>query len=181
MGQPKALLRWGSETFLGRIVRILNSHCDRVIVVSGAHHEEMREAHPELAPYFVYNPDHAEGQFSSLRCGLRELADCSEILLWPVDFGAVGEATVQALLAAPEAPVVKLRYEGRSGHPVLLRREAIEALREAGASSNAKAVLEQFPALRIPVTDPACVSDADTPEDYARLLLLKAQGETAAR
>lgn len=172
MGSPKALLPWAAETFLTRIVRILAARCATNVVVTGAHDAEIRAAHPHLVPQLQFNANHAEGQFASIRCGLRALSEKASgaaVLLWPVDFAAVAEETVDLLLRQDPTRLVKPVYAGQSGHPVLLSPASVAALLKAPPTTHAKAVLETISALKLPVDDPACVMDADTPEDYERL------------
>jgi molybdenum cofactor cytidylyltransferase len=177
MGRPKALLDWHGETFLARLDRLVAAHCSETWIVTGAHDRELREAAPGLAARMTYNPRHEAGQFASLRHGL---AQCTGpvVLLLPVDFGGVQASTVEAMASmtarAGDFAVVKPVYRGASGHPVLLTSVAVAALCAAPAESNGKAVLAELPSLKIEVDDPACVLDADTPEDYERLLLLGA-------
>ena len=43
MGRPKALLDYRGETFLGRLIRVLGTSCDPVIVVLGYHADLIRQ------------------------------------------------------------------------------------------------------------------------------------------
>ncbi len=170
MGQPKALLEWRGEKFLQRVVRLMRVHCGEIVIVSGAHDRELREALAELAPLMHKNEEFARGQFSSLQCGLGVLSGAENVLYWPVDFGAVREETVAAVCAAEGASLVKPTFAGKSGHPVLLGGEALRVLRSAPVEANAKELLSAIAALKIPVEDAACVHDVDTPGDYDWLL-----------
>lgn len=173
MGVPKALLYWRGETFLERLFRVARLHCGAITIVTGAHDREIRSALPNLAPHIRFNENHAWGQFSSLRLGLEHIERGWDVLYWPVDFGAVAETTVEVVCAGAGAPLTKPVYKGLSGHPILLGKEALETLCsmpiEDSGGYSAKELLKAIPALRVPVEDPACVFDVDTPEDYARL------------
>lgn len=168
MGRPKALLDWRGEIFLERLARIVSAYCGEYVIVTGAHDRELRAALPGLASRMHKNEDYEMGQFSSLRSGLAQLR-AESVLYWPVDFGAVHEDTVRVVCAAEGAALVKPTYQGKSGHPVLLGAEAIQALLAAPMDSNAKELLTPIAALKIAVDDAACVRDVDTPEDYRYL------------
>lgn len=169
MGQPKALLPLGSTTMVERLVQLFSRFCDPTIIISGAHHNQILETLPHLAPHILFNENHAAGMFSSLRKGLAATT-AEAILLSPVDFASVEESSISSLFKAAHQPIVKPRFEGQSGHPILIRQPAIDALLKADAGSNAKQVLSQFPATYIDVDDPGVADDCDTPQDYARLL-----------
>lgn len=170
MGRPKALLPLGEETFLERLVRLFSAHVERCVVVTGAHHAEIVATLPNLAELLVENRHHALGQLSSLKTGLDQLPHAERVFFTPVDFASVLPGTLTQLLAAPPLEVVKPRCDGRSGHPVLIARHAIECLLEAPVEGNAKQILSSLPACYIDVADRGTIEDVDTPEDYSRLL-----------
>ena len=59
----------------------------------------------------------------------------------------------------------------RHGHPVLYDRSLFAELRSAPLEQGAKTVVRAHEAdiLNVPVTDPGCLRDVDTPEDYEDL------------
>src|SRR4029079_18049295 len=69
MGTPKALLDYRGETFVGRLVRVLQTTCNPVIVVLGYHADALRAGIPAGAQVVV-NPDPSRGQLSSLQTAL---------------------------------------------------------------------------------------------------------------
>lgn len=172
MGQPKALLRLGGLTMAERLMELFGAFCDQTILITGEHHAEIAAALPHLGASIVYNERHSEGMFSSLRKGLDWFSSAEAVLFSPVDFAAVSASSVASLFSPPPLEVVKPRWRDRSGHPVLIRSDAMEALRNALPTENAKAVLSRFPAAYIDVDDWAVAEDCDTPEDYSRLVQL---------
>ena len=170
MGQPKALLTLGGASLAERMVDLFRRHCTDTIVVTGAHDVEIRAALPHLSSAMICNPQHAQGMFSSLRAGLSHFPQVEAVLFSPVDFAGLRPSSVAMLFVAAEAPLVKLRWQGRSGHPVLVRGPALAALRAAPPSANAKEILSVFPSFYLDVDDRACAEDCDTPRDYQRLV-----------
>src|SRR5258706_7581165 len=102
MGTPKALLDYRGETFVGRLVRVLETKCSPVIVVLGYQAEAIRPGIPATAR-IVVNPDPSRGQLSSLQTALEAFpADASGFAFIPVDSPAVSENTVAMLADAFE-------------------------------------------------------------------------------
>lgn len=170
MGQPKALLELGGIGMAVRLFKLFSEFCDPVWIVTGAHHDRIASALPQYSPQLVWNASHAEGMLSSLRTGLAQCGKASSVLFSPVDFAGVRRSTIQTLFAAKEQAVVKPRWRGQSGHPVLIRTPAIQALNQARPDENAKAVLSRFDATYVDVEDRAVAEDCDTPDDYQKLL-----------
>jgi molybdenum cofactor cytidylyltransferase len=170
MGQPKALLRLGSQTFLERLLHLFDQFCTHTLVVTGAHHDAILARIDSRR--LIHNAHHEQGMFSSLQCGLAALPQASRLLFSPVDFAGISASTIAALFAAPANSVIKPRWRNQSGHPVLLAKPALAALRAADPSANAKAILSGLPGSYVDVDDPFVALDCDTPADYSRLLSL---------
>jgi molybdenum cofactor cytidylyltransferase len=170
MGQPKALLPVGTETFLGRLVRVFSSMLDEVVVVL---REEATET--PLLPTnarVVINPDPERGMLSSLQCGLLAADEASLIAFCPVDVPGFAESTLAKLLRSREGDweILQPAYRGERGHPVLLRGAIVQALLAEPAASEARLVLRRHTAQRqqVEVEDAMILRDIDTPEDYEK-------------
>ncbi|MFN0167741.1 MAG: NTP transferase domain-containing protein [Bryobacteraceae bacterium] len=172
MGSPKALLVYQGETFLSRLIRVLGTSCDPVVVVLGHDAALMRQA-VQGGARIVENRQYALGQLTSLQTGLRSVpADAAYVLFTLVDHPAVSEATIAALVNAPDSPVAVPRFEGRRGHPVRLRREVAREILALPSAGQAKTVMRAHAAgtLYLDLDDPGVVDDIDDPEAYRRLL-----------
>jgi molybdenum cofactor cytidylyltransferase len=180
MGQPKALLEYQGETFLSRMIRLFEAHCDPVVVVLAPGCGEWMPAGPARASA-VQNPKPERGMLSSLQCGLDALmaAGARRILFTPMDLPALLEETV-ALMAreAASADVVIPRFGQERGHPVAISRAVAAELLALDAESpdvNPKQVLRRDPSrIRfVDVEDPGAIRDVDDPRDYQELLKLQ--------
>ena len=189
MGSPKALLPYRGSTFLETLARLLGERCDPVIVVLGAHAEEIqrRIASPEhagrkpggspegLAPQIqiVINGEYRIGQTSSLQAGLRAVPhDAEGVLFTLVDHPAVSLHTIDALLQPPP-PLIRIpRYLGERGHPIWFRRDLIPEFLALPFSAPANRVTRAHRAETefIDVEDPGVIADIDDPPAYERLL-----------
>jgi molybdenum cofactor cytidylyltransferase len=180
MGRPKALLMTADGvTFVARLIHMLSGGgVDGPIVVGRSDDVELQREVDSAGARFVTNPDaDAGGQLSSLLCGLHK-ADRPGIrglMVTPVDAPMVTPETISRLIdvfRTTSAPIVRPRYQGRNGHPVIFSRELFDDLRHASPATGAKAVLRahENSIINVDVDDPGVVADIDTPEDYKKLV-----------
>jgi CTP:molybdopterin cytidylyltransferase MocA len=184
MGSPKALLEYRGETFLDRLARLFSARCTPVIVVLGAHAEEIR-ARSRAECTFVTNADWRTGQTSSMQCGLRAVPNGVEgVLFTLVDHPAVSEATLDALVAqahglgvgaghgpAPQSHVRVPRFEGRRGHPIWFSSALIPEFLAIPATGAARDVVRAHAAETgfLDVDDAGILADIDDPAAYRML------------
>ena len=86
MGQPKQLMKIGSQTFLQHILdRFSYAKPDITVVVTGYMAEEVRESLRGYDVRFLYNPDYASTQMlDSVRHGLKYLQErCDRLFFMP--------------------------------------------------------------------------------------------------
>jgi CTP:molybdopterin cytidylyltransferase MocA len=180
MGTPKALLLASDGlTFVARLIRTLVRGGIEAPLVVGRLDDEALQAEVESAgARLVINPDADEGgQLSSLLAGLRK-ADrpgVRGLLVTPVDAPMVRPATVARLIGVfseTSGAIIRARYQGRNGHPVIVSRSLFEELHHVSRDAGAKAVLRahQDAIINVDTDDPGVVADIDTPEDYRKLV-----------
>lgn len=111
---------------------------------------------------------------NSLATGIAALPAGSGVLVLLADLPFVQPATVAAVRqaiaggASLAAPV----FDGQRGHPVGFAAHWREALAALQGQEGAREILKQAGdrLLAIPVDDPGCLTDIDTPEDLRRAL-----------
>lgn len=176
MGSPKPLLDCGGETFLDRLIATFSSHCETVIAVLGHHAEQVRAGIARAAQAAItVNPHPDRGMLSSLQAGLTAVpARCQAVFFHPCDMPEIRPETlrklIDALAAAPPAILAAVpAFDGKRGHPVLIRSSWIPAFLSLAVESSAKALLESSPGavIEVPVSDPGIRRDFDTRDDYA--------------
>ena len=184
MGVPKALLHTDGETWANRAVRLLlDGGCTRVLVVTGAAHEEVEDALPDDDRVdFVHAPRWEEGMGESLRTGLDVLvhgSEASAALVTLVDLPDLGVPVVERVLERWAADgegddaLLRATYDGQPGHPVLLGRAHWRRLREVvrgdvGAQRYFDLPDDQGPPrnlVEVDCTDLASGRDVDTPAE----------------
>ncbi|MBR5261488.1 MAG: nucleotidyltransferase family protein [Oscillospiraceae bacterium] len=177
MGRFKPLLPFGNGTVISRCVS--NMKCagaQTIVVVTGNNADEIRAHLKESGCIFAHNPDFAESQmFDSLCIGLAEIeGKCDRVLITPVDVPAVSERTVTAL-AQSEADIARPVYNGKTGHPLAINAALIPKILSYGGEGGLRGALQSLgtPITDIETDDEGIGIDADTPEDYDRILKLE--------
>src|SRR6185369_9380262 len=109
------------------------------------------------------NPAPERGMLSSLQCGFRAVPDEVErVFFMPVDLPAISGATVAALVEnAGTPPLILPRYDGKRGHPVLVRRDLIPEFLALPSSAQARDIVERHESeIRyVDVNDPGILAD----------------------
>ncbi len=158
----------GKPMVLAAVDAAMASDCGPVVVVTGHEAERVKEALAGRDVVFVHNEDYAEGMASSIRCGVRALADQVEgILIGLGDMPHIQSETCAALINAfdPDqgrdicVPVC----DGRPGNPVLFGRRLFSSLEHLKGDTGGKAVIRDNPAclIKVPVDDPGIHIDHD--------------------
>ena len=137
-----------------------------VVVVLGAHAEEIRkrvdfgEAQPVLCP------DWAEGQSASLRAGVATLGPVDAAIVTLGDQPFITPQVIAGVLdqRSPRCDAVRATYGGDPGHPVLLEQRVLSWVPDIRGESGARELLAQ---VRVREWDCAHLcdpTDVDTPE-----------------
>jgi CTP:molybdopterin cytidylyltransferase MocA len=178
MGGPKALVRLtdGGPTLVETAVaRVLESGCDRVVVVVGAAGEQAAALVAETGAEVVAADDWDEGMGASLRAGLAhlEVADDDLALVTLVDLPDVTARVMSRVLADAvgdgRAALARAAYDGVPGHPVVIGRDHWSAVRTtARGDRGARDHLRATPHRLVECGDLATGRDLDTAEDLRR-------------
>jgi molybdenum cofactor cytidylyltransferase len=175
MGRPKPLLLWRGKPFICHVARTaLDAGLTPVVIVTGAHADEVRSALADLPVEIVYNPNWVEGQSTSVRTGLQALppeVDAAVFLL--ADQPHIPAALVRALLGQytqTRSLIVAPMIEGRRGNPVLFDRSTFPDLMSLQGDAGGRLIFSRYPAAYVPCHNPSLLLDVDTLEDYEQLL-----------
>ena len=178
MGRPKQLLPVGGRPLLELVLaHASGSRLDEVVVVLGAHADEIQAAVDLGRARAVVNPDHASGMASSLRLGLRALGpEVERAVVILGDQPAISASLLDRLLdlqAGSGLPAAAMSFDGLLHPPVVLRRELWGDLESLEGDVGCRAVIRARPELVAAL--PAAGGgrhplDVDTPDDYRRLV-----------
>jgi molybdenum cofactor cytidylyltransferase len=182
MGRPKLALPYQGGTVLEAVVRALKAGgVDHVVAVIGPHVVELEEPARRAGCEPLLLPDETPDMRSTVEAGLRWLEERFRPrpddvwLLAPADHPTLDASVVHTLLDAASGSGASLAvptFEGKRGHPTLLRWQHVEGIRALPRDQGINAYLRQNAGgvQEVPGGAAEVLWDLDTPDDYARLL-----------
>ena len=177
MGSVKQLLPYEGGTLLSHALReAQKASFERVVVVLGAHADQILPALGESGAEVVINSDWRTGMGSSIQAGLEHLllgCRAPEVLgITLADQPYVTAAHLQAMwqmMKESDFSVIAAEYADQYGVPALFRRETFSLLRGLSPAAGARQILRNT-TLRIKgFALPEAEIDIDTPSDLAQL------------
>lgn len=173
-GQVKQLLPWGDTTFVGNAVRVARqSRVSEIVVVTGNRAPEVTmELQAATDVRIVHNPDWATGRASSVRVGIRALAQTvAGAIFINADQPFLTAQVIDAILARfaeTRAPVIVPTYQGAAGSPVLFARELFDELTALQGEQGGRDILQKYEYVssKVEIEDVRAALDLDTPEEY---------------
>jgi len=176
-GRIKQLLPWRGKPLIQNSLDLaLKSSAQQIIVVLGAHAEEIRLAIHDSPAQVVVNPDWASGHASSIRTGLRAVSPLVDAVLFvnadqPLLTPAVFERILQRYHET-DAPIVAPFYAGLRGTPVVFRRTLFDELMNLTGEQGGRHVVNAHgdALARVDFEEARYSFDVDTPDEYALLL-----------
>jgi CTP:molybdopterin cytidylyltransferase MocA len=169
-GSPKQLAELDGRPLLEHVLETMSqTGLDRVVVVLGAEAEQVLDGVNLHGAEPVQCERWAEGQSVSLACGLAAVEDAEAVVVVLGDQpGLSPEAVRRVLDARGHDGAVRATYDGRPGHPVVLERSQIPALRDVTGDVGARNVIMR--GLReVECDDLGGGEDVDTPDQLAGL------------
>lgn len=178
MKQFKPLMRIGTRTMAEQVIETFRQAGIReIVLVTGYQAHLLESSLRDTGVTFLDNHQYASTQmFDSAKIGLEYLKDrCDRVFFCPGDIPSFLPSTVSAL-ERQEGDVILPVCQGTSGHPVLIRAALIPEILNYQGTHGLKGALHTLPNLtrvRVEVADTAITMDADTKEDFQRLLDLE--------
>lgn len=170
MGRNKLLLDLAGQTVIRRTVMSVSRFCDNTIIVTGHSAELIRSALTDIPRLdFVHNPLYVAGMFSSVRAGLSHIS-ADKCVFMPGDYPLVGHAVIERLLSE-EGDIIVPRHEGKTGHPVVFSRKAIDILNRETGFTTLRDFVETLGPGYLDVDCRGILMDIDTEDDYRAALL----------
>ena len=155
-----------------------------VTVVLGHEADLVAEALAGIDVRLVVNESFADGQMTSVHCGLAAAGEGRNFMVVPADMPRLTTVDCKALLAAhAAAPAgrVSVPFRGKGGsrqrgNPIILPAEAVAGILDGGVNLGCRGLLEKQPERLFPVEmgSDGYFVDLDTPEAYAAELAFKA-------
>lgn len=181
LGGQKATLPFGDGSIFRRITcAFRNAGLKKIRVIGRTTDESLAREANLLSVRYIFNLDPGQGMAGSV---LEAIDDCRSRWagLCPVDMPLLTSATIGTVLSglSDDVACVQPECEGRPKHPVFLRASTFLSLRDHLRKGG---TLREF----LPTVERKLVAcgapheffDADTPEDYSRLLAIAGLGPT---
>jgi len=182
-GQPKQLLDWRGEPFVRAIAKTaLEAGLTPVIVVTGAHTEQIQAAVQDLPVQVVYNKEWKSGQGSSIKAGisiltpiplsLKGVGNTGGAIFLLADQPQITPTILHALMdehAATLSPIIAPLILEQRGNPVLFDRITFPDLVKLEGDVGGRSIFSKHKVTYLPWHDDALLLDVDTPKHYQRL------------
>jgi molybdenum cofactor cytidylyltransferase len=171
-GAPKQLAELDGRPLLEHaLIAMSLAPVDRVVVVLGAHADEVRAAVPLHGAKAVVCDDWDKGMGNSLRTGIDALRGCDSVIVALGDQPRLSPAAVERLLSqrGKDELAIRATYNGVPGHPVLLERSLLAMVRELRGDVGARDLLHGVPLREVACDGLGSPADVDTPSELAAL------------
>jgi len=166
-GGCKQVARLDGRPLLEHAVRAMLSvpAIDPVVVVLGAHADEIRAAVDLSGADVVVCDAWADGQSASLQAGVDALGDVEAAVITLGDQPFISAEVIAGVLDHRGRHLaVRATYDGAPGHPVLLERRLLDHVSELEGDNGARTLLEGDHVYTWEVGRMCDPTDIDTPE-----------------
>ncbi|HBC94437.1 MAG TPA: hypothetical protein DCZ10_16440 [Pelotomaculum sp.] len=177
MGDFKPLLQLGAHKAIEHAIRCFQqAGIGDVRVVVGFRAAEVVEVAKPLGVSAVFNPDFAQGMYTSIQAGVKTLAPgVQAFFLLPVDIPLITPTTVEKMLDCCrlyQHGVVYPVFNGKRGHPPLITTRYKDEIVYGRNRDGLRGILTRHEneAFDLEVEDETVLLDMDTPQDYHHLL-----------
>jgi molybdenum cofactor cytidylyltransferase len=181
MGALKPLLRIGDKTLIEHsVTSLLEGGAQSVTVVLGRGADKVKKVLCRT-PFadqlrFAYNENFATtDMLASIKIGVRALDVCDAFFLLPGDMPAVESSTLVAIRETMEREKAKVTFPtvcGRREHPPLISISCKNDILEYEGQDGLRGLWSTYEGniAEVEVDDRGCVLDADTQEDFSKLV-----------
>lgn len=150
------------------VIQNLFDICNRITVVSGFHAEKLDSLRSNYSKLqIVYNGHYDNGMFSSVREGLKQ-TNAKKLFILPGDQPAIRPETFRIMIEHPDVNILLPRYQGKTGHPVLISSHARTQLL-AGRFQTLSNFITEYGFESVDTNDAGILMDIDYPDDYDKI------------
>lgn len=173
MGRNKLLMKVGSRCLLDWVLGALDSpSINEVIVVLGHRPDELKPIIDRHKAKYVLNQDYERGMASSIKVGLRDASGDAAFIVLGDQLGLKTQllsSMASILLSDPKALIVSPIYQGKRGHPILLRKPLLQEVQHLKEGETLRdLILRHEDAHRFVEGDIWSTMDIDTPEEFEK-------------
>lgn len=175
MGNFKPMLSIGSISIAQRIIATFQqAGITNIAIVTGYNANILEKHLANSGVIFLRNEDYANSHmFDSAKIALQYMrGKCDKVFFTPVDIPLFTANTVNALMQS-DAEISIPTYKGEeTGHPILISNTAIDKILKDSGREGLRGIINNgsLDVCTVSVDDAGILHDADTPEDYQKLL-----------
>jgi molybdenum cofactor cytidylyltransferase len=145
----------------------------QILLITGSDSERVAEAVTGTPVTILNNPDWQLGQGSSIRVGVKALAqDVSACLFFMCDQPQIKKEVVTSIVTAyiqGRSKIIAPTFQGKRGNPVLFDRSLFPELSQLSNDEGGRSLFLRHPVTNIDSQDDSILIDIDTLEDYQKL------------
>jgi len=168
IGQNKMTLSYLGIPLIHHCIQTMMPFVSQIFVITGYYHDELLTVlHSIPKVTVVYNELYNQGMFSSVIKGANFVTD--DFFIIPGDYPTVSKSTYD-LLQNSKSQIAVPVYQGKKGHPIFIKKELIQDLRNEPLNSNLKQFRNRHSYEQIEVNDSGILNDIDTIEDHQKLI-----------
>lgn len=180
MGEFKPLMPIGGKPMILHLIdTFAKVGCNPIVIVTGRNANELKNFVDSYVDNvkFVHNLAYESTQMlDSIKLGIggfEKDSNCDKFFLTPADIPLFKENTLKKLLLT-QGKIIKPSYKDKCGHPILLDKSLIQSIMKFDKEGGLKQalILTKEEVVRVPVEDKGILMDADTKEEYEKLLRL---------
>lgn len=175
MKQFKQMMRIGDMSLAERvIVNFRNAGVENIVMVTGFNADSLEKSLKKFDVHFIRNAEYeTTDMFASVKIGMKYIqGKCDRVFFCPVDVPFFMDTTVEKEKRLSDKVIVPT-CDGRDGHPLLISASVIPHILAYSGERGLKGAYESLPdgyVRRIRVDDEGAVTDADTQDDFAKLV-----------
>ncbi|MBD0832726.1 nucleotidyltransferase family protein [Aestuariibaculum sediminum] len=175
MGKPKQLLPWGETTLLEHTIKTaLEVNTDEILVVLGAHYNEIKSLIDKYPIQIVFNPDWKSGLGTSISKAIYEIQNGRQeihaVLIMLADQPFISSNDLNLMIKhfrKSENQIIATIYEGGvKGVPVLFDATYFDDLLALNDDYGAKEIIKRYKAFVDFYNNNSNIADLDTPDEY---------------
>jgi molybdenum cofactor cytidylyltransferase len=177
LGQAKQLLNFEGRSLVKRAASIALEINDKLIVVTGAQEEKVKEELTGLSTFICINKNYEEGIASSIHAGLNAMQEkfpqIEGVIFIVCDQPFISASLLKQLIRASESKnkgIAASAYGETLGTPVLFQKEYFSNLLQLKGDQGAKKIIQNNMDDVAAVDFPEGIMDIDTMEDYKALI-----------
>lgn len=177
MKEFKPLLEIGNSTIIEMAINNFKElGVNEIVVVTGFRGDEIENRLSNYSIHFVKNINYENTHmFDSVCIGLKEIKDAGFVFISPADSPYVQQYTLKKMLEEMDNENINFiqpSFDGKNGHPLLLRMKSVENILKHDGTKGLQGVIKKMgdDFKNISFVDPGIILDADTPDDYFKLI-----------